>query len=219
MINFNKEIMPSVNNSFAIGVSMGEDSVALSHFLAKGGRRMYMMNVNHHTEYGDKASEHFLKYTEFLRETTRSYALGLVLHDQFDNRSPREADFRDYRYGLFDKWLPLLGINHLVVCHHSGDVVESYIMNTFNGVPEYAPIPSKTNRGDYNVIRPFLNTSKKEITNYIKTHNLQKWVLEDPSNKDLTIRRNWVRLKLLPEIKTRYPGIEKVAKKAYGKIL
>ena len=87
-------------------------------------------------------------------------------------------------------------------------------MNCFAGHPEYLPIPLETVFGKTKVIRPFILNSKEEINFFIKKHNLTQFVAEDPLNFDLTRRRNWIRMSLLPEIKLR-TNVEKVVKKRY----
>ena len=101
----------------------------------------------------------------------------------------------------------------MVVCHHLDDCVESYLMNCFNGVPEYVPIPFRTSWGDVEVVRPFLLTGKEDFRGYVERHGLMRYVTEDELNGDLSLRRNWVRNCLRPMVETRYVGLSKVVKK------
>jgi tRNA(Ile)-lysidine synthase TilS/MesJ len=64
------------------------------------------------------------------------------------------------------------------------------------------------------VIRPFILNSKDEINNFLKRNDLTKFIAEDPLNLDLTRRRNWIRMVLLPQIKEK-TNVEKVVKKKY----
>ena len=103
------------------------------------------------------------------------------------------------------------------MCHHLDDAVESYLMNTFTGkVTGRHPLPISTTRTNYKVLRPFIRTKKKNIIKYAQHYDLMKWVKEDKSNEDLTIRRNWIRLKLRPEIESEYGSLNKVVAKKYN---
>jgi tRNA(Ile)-lysidine synthase len=52
--------------------------------------------------------------------------------------------------------------------------------------------------------RPMMKISKTEIYDYANQHNLI--YLEDPSNMDNKIIRNWIRNILIPEINEKFPG-------------
>jgi tRNA(Ile)-lysidine synthase TilS/MesJ len=53
----------------------------------------------------------------------------------------------------------------VILCHHLNDAVESYLMNTLKGCPEYLPVPitTKFHNNNHKMIRPFLKTKKKDI--------------------------------------------------------
>lgn len=112
---------------------------------------------------------------------------------------------------------------HIVVCHHLDDCVESYLMNCLNGTREYEPIPEQTivchspnvhySRFIY-IIRPFLLTvTKKDLEAYCMANNLTQYVVNDPLNAKST--RGWLRREILPKLKEKYPGIDKVVRKMY----
>jgi tRNA(Ile)-lysidine synthase TilS/MesJ len=129
-----------------------------------------------------------------------------------------ESELRDIRYNLITEAVNengLCKVNEVVVCHHIGDCVESYLMNCFNGVPEYMPIPLSTMRGDScRIIRPFITTSKKSVVKYINNNNLRDWIENDPSNTDIAYsRRNWLRHRVIPEIESNYKGLETIVRK------
>jgi hypothetical protein len=63
--------------------------------------------------------------------------------------------------------------------------------------------PAEMSKEDYN-----------KINNFLKRNDLTKFIAEDPLNLDLTRRRNWIRMVLLPMIKEK-TNVEKVVKKKY----
>ena len=222
MINFNTSLLKGYD-TINVGVSMGLDSVVLSHFLAHSPKNLRMFNVNHMTPYGHDVISNFRRYGEWLRNrdfSTRNgkkVTYGVLSKWGVDSSNFKEKEFREYRYSLFDSQFEFsVEPEALVMCHHLDDAVESYLMNSFTG-KKGLPIPEITKRRNYNVVRPFLKTTREELVKYAESHNLMKWVMEDPSNKDLTYRRNWIRLDLRPKIEGVYGSLNNVVSKLYVK--
>ncbi len=203
-----------------VGLSMGLDSVVLSHFLFMGGRDLIFIHVNHKTPYSQLADDGFHHYTDFLiKEKEKHFQTKTTFtkfvsakNEKIDTSGFLEADFREYRYNLFDQIFGDSMNDQLVICHHLGDAVESYLLNCLSS-PNRKLLPAVTQRNNYKIIRPFLKTRKKCIQAYAEKHDLLKWVVEDPSNNDTKFRRNWIRHFLIPVIKTKYPGLEKTVLK------
>jgi tRNA(Ile)-lysidine synthase len=211
MIKFNKSVIKThKEGTLYVAVSMGEDSVALSHYLMKGAHNICLVHVNHGTEYSAHAQKGFEHFAAcFTRSGAARHRQVYSLTIQHNEEVPTsEAGLRDLRYSLLDRSLPYN--SELVVCHHLGDCVESYLMNCLNGNPEYRPMPPRTMRASYTVVRPFLKTPKAAIEKYIASNNLRQWVVEDPSNADTKYRRNWLRHTIIPEIEKQYKGLNSV---------
>jgi tRNA(Ile)-lysidine synthase len=209
-----------------VAVSMGMDSFVMMNFLANGSRNLRLHYVNHGTEYASKAEKNFRDYVSFLKFKGEKYGRppikieGFVWGDPTKNSMSKEAEFRDFRYGLFDYFFSDKKdtTNQLIVCHHLDDAVESYLMNAFTSASYDRKLPETTDRGTYEVIRPFLMTPKTSILSYYEEKIYaedKKYLTVDPSNDDTSFKRNFVRLELLPKIKEQYPGIDKVVRKLY----
>jgi tRNA(Ile)-lysidine synthase TilS/MesJ len=91
-------------------------------------------------------------------------------------------------------------------------------MNCFKGHPDYLPIPVKTEFENFTIIRPFILTMKESMKNYIVENDLNRWVVEDETNKDESYRRNWIRQTLLPQINENGYNLYTTVKKRYGTI-
>ena len=74
-------------------------------------------------------------------------------------------------------------------------------------------VPPYTKFKNFNIIRPFLLSSKDKILEWAKKYELFNFVHEDSTNCDLTIRRNYIRHELLPLMKKNAISPEKVVKK------
>jgi tRNA(Ile)-lysidine synthetase-like protein len=186
-----------------IAFSGGADSIAVSFYLR--GKNPLLKHFNHK----------FCKEDDEIEEKCRTFAKKFDFNIQVERSKEKyeKGSSEDWcRKQRYD-WFKELG-GTLITCHNLSEATESYLMNCFAGHPEYLPIPLETVFGKTKVIRPFILNTKEEINFFIKKNNLTQFVAEDPLNFDLTRRRNWVRMSLLPEIKLR-TNVEKVVKKRY----
>ena len=221
MIKFNKKLIKTPKSeTLYVAVSMGEDSVALSLFLAMGYRKLCFLHVDHNTEYSSTAAKAFKQFVfqlnaerQIVNDKLKPKIEFKILKNELDGRGMSEKELRDVRYDLISSAVPSGA--EVVVCHHLQDCVESYLMNCFNGREEFAPIPVRTNRSKYTVVRPFILTTKESILKFLQSeHILDTGIaVQDPSNEDTSIRRNWVRHVVLPVIKQRYVGIDTIVRK------
>ena len=70
-------------------------------------------------------------------------------------------------------------------------------------------MPKVRKLGQGSVVRPLLYCSRQELQAYAEAHQLQ-WI-EDPSNQNLNLNRNFLRHEILPHLKKRWPHFEKNA--------
>ncbi|MDD5579866.1 MAG: tRNA lysidine(34) synthetase TilS [Methylobacter sp.] len=119
----------------------------------------------------------------------------------------REEAARNARYTALKS---LLGINDvLMVAQHREDQLETVLLQLFRGsglrglcgMPEIMPF------GQGHMLRPLLAISKQALNDYARAHAL-RWV-EDPSNQCNDYDRNFLRNKVVPLLKQRWPSIEK----------
>tara|TARA_R100001443_G_scaffold97326_1_gene104204 strand:- start:342 stop:602 length:261 start_codon:yes stop_codon:yes gene_type:complete len=79
-------------------------------------------------------------------------------------------------------------------------------MSSLHGTAKLIPYQ----RGE-KIFRPFLLTEKSKIRDYALRHKLD-WI-EDPSNENVTHKRNYVRHVMMPHVLKINPGIKKVVRK------
>jgi tRNA(Ile)-lysidine synthase len=126
---------------------------------------------------------------------------------QLDNRGDGlEQVARSARYQVFSKHC---GPNDVLLQgHHLDDQIETFFMRAIrgSGLTGLASIPKQRNLSRDNtcqILRPLLTIEKNDLIEYAKDHQLN-WV-EDESNQDSKIDRNWWRNELLPKIWQHYP--------------
>lgn len=95
----------------------------------------------------------------------------------------------------------------LLTAHHQGDQAETLLANLVRGagVHGLAAIPARASFDDGVLARPLLGFSRGQLRRYARHHDLQ-WV-EDSSNQDLRINRNFIRHVVMPLLGERWPGV------------
>lgn len=208
-MRFKSSLLKKAGSKICFAFSSGKDSVAILHFLKTRYPKLEItaLHFNHklreQNEIMESAAEKFC----------RDFNIPLLVKARKEGGNPErlsEHELRECRYKAFS------GLKSVLTGHHLDDAVESYLMNCFNGVPEYLPIPEETNFKDYNftVYRPFLISTTDDILRYIEKYCLEKYIVEDATNAEQKYRRNWVRHSIVPEIK-KYYNLRKIVKKRY----
>lgn len=186
-----------------VGLSGGADSVALLLSLKAAGARCVAAHCNFHLR-GDE-SDRDRRHCEDL---CSRLGIQLLIKD-FDVDARRavtsesvEMACRSLRY---EWWHELVGsgvADYIAVGHHMEDNVETFFLNLMRGngiagLKGMLPVNGT-------VIRPLLDTSRREIEEYVTTHGYT-WVT-DHTNLENVYTRNRVRNVLIPAIETQFPG-------------
>ena len=119
-----------------------------------------------------------------------------------ENKCSIQVAARELRYNWFQKLLEENKIAYLLTAHHSGDNVETVLMNLFKGtgIHGLTGIAAKRDK----IIRPLLFASKQEIAFYAKMHGIT-W-REDASNASNKYTRNFFRNKVIPLVEELVPN-------------
>ena len=122
------------------------------------------------------------------------------------DRQGIEEAAREFRYAVFERLADEHHYNKIVVGHHADDQVETILFRLFRGTGPEGLLGMPIQRG--RIIRPLLDLTRAEILNHLKRHRI-KWC-EDKSNRSLRYRRNFIRHKLLPELREALnPAVER----------
>lgn len=110
---------------------------------------------------------------------------------------------RSARYNAFKQHLKPQDL--LLLAHHQADQAETLLLRLMRGTGSHglAGIPLQRPCGGGTLVRPLLHTSVTSIAEYADTHNLN-WV-EDPSNANTAIDRNYIRHEIIPKLQARWP--------------
>ena len=93
----------------------------------------------------------------------------------------------------------------LALAHHRDDQAETVLLKLMRGAgPEgLGAMPRLRPLGENFLWRPLLEIPRAMIREYAKQHQLA-WI-NDPSNADVTLDRNYMRLEVMPNLRRRWP--------------
>ena len=114
-----------------------------------------------------------------------------------------EAGARDARY----RFLAGLDADLVALAHHRDDQAETFLLQALRGagvaglaaMPEFLPRPAGPA-----LWRPLLDVPRESLRGYAREHGL-RWV-EDGSNRDEGLRRNFLRRRILPVLAGPFPA-------------
>lgn len=115
-----------------------------------------------------------------------------------------EAAARRARYAIFTSELNTG--EHLMLAQHAGDQAETFLLQALRGSgPDgLASIPRKRVFGAGFMTRPLLGCPREALAAVAEADGLS-WV-EDPSNADTALDRNFLRHEVLPLLESRWPA-------------
>jgi tRNA(Ile)-lysidine synthase len=191
-----------------VGVSGGRDSLVLLHLLRFGLPRpgggpmasLAAIHVNHRMRPGSDAD------ARWLSGVCRAWGVPLRIV-RLSRRPMGETEARSLRYRAFRREARRIGARRLLLAHHAEDQAETVLFRILRGTGPrgLAGIPTVRPLGSGVVVRPLLSLSGSEVERWARQAGLRPRV--DPSNLDLSHRRNWIRHHLLPTLEAGAPGM------------
>lgn len=194
-----------VPSGYLVGFSGGMDSHVLLHALAELGDRLPVPVRAIHIDHGLQVqsvewSRHCEAVCRALEIPMENCPLGL----KPVKGESLEAVARQARYSaLAERIQPG---EMLVTAHHQDDQAETLLLQLLRGAGlsglAAMPVLSRFDKGLH--ARPLLDNSRDELLEYARTRRLQ-WI-EDASNQDTEFDRNYLRHRVIPLLKARWPA-------------
>ena len=177
-----------------VGFSGGRDSTVLLHAL-RGAVGVTATHIDHGLHPDSVAWARHCERTA--RELGAAFDVRRVRVPETGNR---EHAARRARYEV---WRDLLRPGDvLALAHHADDQAETRLWQLFTG-REPGGMPVERRVGDGRLVRPLLRIGRAAIGAYAEHFGLD-WI-EDPSNADLDLDRNYIRADIVPRIEARFP--------------
>lgn len=194
---------PATHYCFAL--SGGLDSVSLLSLLAPILRARGAVLRAIHVHHG--LSPNADTWADFCHSLCEQHHLSCQIHKvQVEpDGSGLEAAARKARYDVFRQ--ELLPGEVLLQGHHQDDQAETVLLRLMRGAsPEgLAAIPQGRELGQGSLFRPWLGVPRKALLAAAQSHEL-RWI-EDESNQDPALDRNYLRLAILPALEQRWPQV------------
>ena len=180
------------NHRILVGVSGGQDSSVLLHLCSMLPKKFHVFGlyVNHNLRNSAIAEE------KFLIKKSKNYDIPLYI---FRSQAVKPSNLsiemhaRKIRYLAFEKYIRKLSCDVFLTAHHANDNLETILMRLNDGVG-LAGIRGIPKRNGY-YYRPLLYFKKKIIEDFQKNENID--FLFDKTNRDISIKRNLYRHKLV----------------------
>lgn len=191
------------NEPVAVALSGGCDSVVLLHLLASLGlgSRLSAVHVHHGLSHN---ADHWANFCgQLCRQLNVPLQVVKVLVDRQSGLGI-EAAARAARYDAFSQ----SAATTLFLAHHQGDQAETLLFNLLRGagVAGAAAIAEVRQHGSLRLLRPLLAQSRLVLEEYARANHLA-WI-EDESNDDTTLTRNFLRHSVLTVMNQRFPAAE-----------
>jgi len=198
-----EKLFDSTGGRLLVAFSGGMDSMVLAHAVAGAARRRDALERVRAVHVDHGLNEDSARWAVQCAERIADLQIGFESHTlALDPGSNLEARARAARYRIFATVLESDDL--LLLAHHAGDQTESLLLHLFQGRGLYG-MPASRALGAGRLMRPFLELPRATLAGYARSHHLS-WI-EDPSNADLSLDRNFLRHRLLPELLERFEGL------------
>lgn len=196
-------VMRNEGRALLVGYSGGLDSSVLLHALAlhPESRTSGLRAIHVHHGLNSDADA----WAAHCQRNCDHLGVELVVErvQVNDTGLGREGEARAARHAAFARHL--CDGEVLALAHHGDDQAETFLLRALRGSGVDGLAAMRPWRAHANgwLWRPLLELSPDALHEYAATHGLT-W-LEDPSNTDASLDRNFLRTHLLPLLRTRWP--------------
>ena len=191
-----------LSKNMFIAYSGGPDSTALLHLLStvdlNEKAKVQAIHINHNlSKHSDSWEKHCIEQCSKLNINLITESVEIK-----SDGDGIEAASRKARYKIFENLLN--DDDQLLLGHHRDDVAETIFMRLLRGSgPDGMEGPKiKRSIGKGILIRPFLETSKQEILEYLNQNKVE--FIQDDSNLSNDFDRNFLRNRIFPLLEERW---------------
>ena len=213
------DVLPAPEADCLVAYSGGMDSHVLLHAMAelrntgKFNGTLTAIHVNHALNPGaDNWAEHCAKVCKDLGIPLITVSVSVERDGKGLEQAAREARHKAFADAIaqMDEGCQLL------LAHHQDDQVETQIFRMMRGtgIRGLAGIHTSRSFANGSMVRPLLGHTRGVLFEYATAQGLD-WI-EDDSNRDETLDRNFLRQRVLPELESRWPGYRKSLQRLAG---
>lgn len=207
----NKYNLLSSPDKVLVGVSGGPDSLALLYILnelkVKLGIDIIVAHLNHSLRQRESDLDQ-----DFVKRTAECLGLNFVSKKiswlQSKSKFPSEEALRKARFAFFFDTARKNKIKKIALAHTLDDQAETVLMRLIRGSGLYGLISMLPKRkiGNFEIIRPLIEISRKEILDYLRKLKVKPRI--DRTNYNNIFLRNRIRNRILKELIKINPNIK-----------
>jgi len=197
------------NNTIAVALSGGSDSMSLVTYLLNNKKRLNLqlkvINIEHGIR-GDESERDSNFVKKFCENNNIECFMFKVDSIKLANNKgySLEQAARILRYECFNKVINECKADYIATAHHKSDNAETIIFNLLRGASLNGVSGIKYKTG--NIIRPLIDTEKSDIEKYIADNNIS--YVTDSTNLDTDYTRNYIRHQIMPVLNKAFPTAE-----------
>lgn len=182
-----------IEKKYVVALSGGVDSAVLAFLAKKFSNNVRAIFINHNQKHSDQLETQARVIAEKLK--IDFIAIPTSIEPNSSETHMRKVRIQKLHKSIKDNEYILFG-------HTLSDKAETFLMNLFRGTHLHGlkSIPKNINK----IKRPLLDVSKEEIIKYAKVNQIN--YLDDESNFDNAINRNWIRNDIFKEVEKRFSG-------------
>ncbi|WP_316673923.1 tRNA lysidine(34) synthetase TilS [uncultured Tolumonas sp.] len=188
-----------------VGFSGGLDSRVLLELLARYTRQRTGFSLQAvHVHHGlNPLADQWLSHCQQTCQTLAIPFTAQRVEIAKQNRQSLEDLARQARYAVFRQYLPIGGM--LLTAHHQDDQLETLLLalKRGSGPRGLAAMPMETDFAGGRLVRPLLSFSRQQLLDWAISQRLS-WI-EDDSNHDERFDRNFLRQRVIPLLRERWP--------------
>lgn len=206
-----RENLLNTKQQIIVGLSGGPDSMALLSCLRELGYSCIAVHCNFNLR--GKESD---RDEAFVRSYCKEKGIKLIVKSfetikyAQENKESIEMAARNLRYDYFEEVRLRENAQGIAVAHHRDDNVETILLNLIRGTG-IRGISGMKYRNNRNIIRPMLDISRDEIMAFLNSRKIPYVI--DHTNLEPIVKRNIIRLNVLPLLRSLNPSVEKAIHK------
>jgi tRNA(Ile)-lysidine synthase len=203
----------NADSPILVGLSGGLDSSVLLHLLAHSPLRANGLRAIHVHHGLHPDADGWAAHCEAACAAL-DVPLSVVRIDVVDTGDGPEASARAARHAAFERELRAGEI--LALAHHRDDQAETFLLRALRGSgPDglAAMRPWRACASGW-LWRPLLAQPREALRGYANAHGL-RWI-EDPSNADARFDRNFLRQRIMPLLRERWPQADSAFARSAG---
>ena len=182
-----------INKKYVVALSGGVDSAVLALLATKYSKNVRSVFVNHNQTHSSDLE---------LQAKSIANQLGIAFVSIQTSLEPNVSETQMRNVRMKELNMDIEEEEYLLFGHTLSDRVETFFMNLFRGTRLHGlkSTPVQVNK----ILRPLSGVSKQEVISYAEKNKIN--YLDDETNFDNQINRNWIRNVIFDEVKERFTG-------------